>query len=59
VFEENNLNEDSLKVAKFCVENFPNSVFAWSVIYRSQLVSQGERDRAKEKILEINPYAKF
>jgi hypothetical protein len=59
VFEKNNLNEDSLKVAKFCVENFPNSAFAWSVIYRSQLVSQDERDIAKKKILEINPYAKF
>ena len=59
VFEKNNLNEDSLKVAQFCVENFPNSAFAWSVIYRSQLVSQDERDKAKRKILEINPYAKF
>jgi hypothetical protein len=59
VFEKNYFHEDSLEVAKFCVENFPNSVFAWSVIYRSQLVSQGERDTAKKKILEINPYAKF
>ena len=59
VFEKNNLDEYSLEVAKFCVENFPNSAFAWSIIYRSELVSQGERDIAKKKILEINPYAKF
>ncbi len=59
VFEKNNLHNDSLKVAKICVENFPNSAFAWSVIYRSPLVSQSEQDFSKSRILMINPYAKF
>jgi hypothetical protein len=59
IFEKNKLDKESLEIAKFCIESFPNSGFAWSVIYRSQLVSQEERDLAKKKILEINPYAKF
>jgi hypothetical protein len=57
--KKNKLDKESLEIAKFCIESFPNSGFAWSVIYRSQLVSQEERDIAKKKILEINPYAKF
>jgi hypothetical protein len=59
IFEKNKLDKESLEIAKFCIESFPNSGFAWSVIYRSQLVTQDERDLAKKKILEINPYAKF
>ena len=59
IFEKNKLDKESLEIAKFCIESFPNSGFAWSVIYRSQLVTQDERDIAKKKILEINPYAKF
>jgi hypothetical protein len=59
IFEKNELEQESIDVAKFCVEYFPNSAFAWSVIYRSQLVSESEREFAKAKILEINPYAKF
>ena len=47
------------KIARYCVKNFPNSGFAWSVIYRSPLVTETDREVAKAKLLEINPYAKF
>jgi O-antigen ligase len=59
IFEKNKLYSESLIVARYCVEKFPNSGFAWSVIYRSPLVSEVDRELAKAKLLEINPYAKF
>ena len=59
IFEKNKLDKESLEIARYCVKNFPNSGFAWSVIYRSPLVTETDREVAKAKLLEINPYAKF
>jgi len=59
LFELNNLDQQALTIARICTENFPNSAFAWSVIYRSPTVDEAERNNAKQKILEINPYAKL
>ena len=59
LFELNNLDQQALTIARICTENFPNSAFAWSLIYRSPIVDELERNNAKQKILEINPYAKL
>ena len=56
IFQENNLEEKALKMARLAIEVNPRDFIAWELLAANSKISQEERDAAIAKMRELDPF---